>query len=152
MAAPLETPRTSATSKHAAWRALEDHHKIMRGLHLRNLFADDPSRQTQPSLATVASHAEVPANGLAPLSPRFNNNDTALPSTTPHATAAPCPDLPEWRDLRWLWQPRARSGGLRRRVEQARQRDRALQGHRNLRRGLCGKMRRSFPSTAEIGQ
>ncbi len=28
----------------AAWRALKDHHAAMRGLHLRNLFADDPAR------------------------------------------------------------------------------------------------------------
>ena len=33
-----------STSKHPAWRALQDHHVTMRGLHLRNLFADDPGR------------------------------------------------------------------------------------------------------------
>jgi glucose-6-phosphate isomerase len=31
-------------SKHAVWRALEDHRETMRGLHLRTLFADDPAR------------------------------------------------------------------------------------------------------------
>jgi len=32
------------TNKHAIWRALQDHHVAMRGLHLRKLFADDPAR------------------------------------------------------------------------------------------------------------
>src|SRR3984885_15662562 len=44
MAAQLETPRTRSTSKHAVWQSLEDHHETMRGLHLRNLFANDPTR------------------------------------------------------------------------------------------------------------
>src|SRR5216684_4216573 len=44
MAARSETPRTRSASKHAAWQALEDHHATMRSLHLRNLFADDPTR------------------------------------------------------------------------------------------------------------
>jgi len=30
--------------RHAAWRALENHHVTMRGQNLRNLFADDPAR------------------------------------------------------------------------------------------------------------
>jgi glucose-6-phosphate isomerase len=33
-----------STRNHLAWRALQDHHVTMRGLHLRNLFADDPAR------------------------------------------------------------------------------------------------------------
>jgi glucose-6-phosphate isomerase len=44
MAAPSETSRTRSTSKHAAWQALADHYETMRGLQLRNLFADDPAR------------------------------------------------------------------------------------------------------------
>jgi glucose-6-phosphate isomerase len=44
MAAPSETSRTQSTSRHAAWRALADHYETMRGLQLRNLFADDPAR------------------------------------------------------------------------------------------------------------
>jgi glucose-6-phosphate isomerase len=38
--ASLTVPRT----KSAAWQALADHHKTMRDLHLRKLFADDPAR------------------------------------------------------------------------------------------------------------
>jgi glucose-6-phosphate isomerase len=44
MAARSETARTQPTGKHAAWRALEDHHRSMRDRHLRKLFADDPAR------------------------------------------------------------------------------------------------------------
>src|SRR5271163_1319351 len=44
MTAQSETPRTRSTSKRAVWQTLEDHHETMRGLHLRNLFADDPAR------------------------------------------------------------------------------------------------------------
>ena len=44
MAAPSETPRTRSTSRPAAWQALADHYETMRGLQLRNLFADDPAR------------------------------------------------------------------------------------------------------------
>jgi glucose-6-phosphate isomerase len=44
MAARSETSRTRPTGKHEVWRALEDHHGVMRGRHLRELFADDPAR------------------------------------------------------------------------------------------------------------
>jgi glucose-6-phosphate isomerase len=44
MAAHLEVPWTQLTGKQAAWRALEDHQRAMRGRHLRTLFADDPAR------------------------------------------------------------------------------------------------------------
>src|SRR3954466_6824778 len=44
MAVPSETSRNRSTSRHAAWQALTDHYETMRGLQLRNLFADDPAR------------------------------------------------------------------------------------------------------------
>ena len=44
MPAQSEAPRTRSTSNHAIWKALEDHHVTMRGLHLQNLFAEDPAR------------------------------------------------------------------------------------------------------------
>jgi glucose-6-phosphate isomerase len=44
MAARSEIPRTRSTSRDAAWRALADHYETIRGRHLRNLFADDPTR------------------------------------------------------------------------------------------------------------
>src|SRR3954454_23597063 len=44
MAAPSQTARNRSTSRHAAWQALADHYETMRGLQLRDLFADDPAR------------------------------------------------------------------------------------------------------------
>src|SRR6476469_9285259 len=44
MAAPSQTSRNRSTSRHAAWQALADHYDTMRGLQLRDLFADDPAR------------------------------------------------------------------------------------------------------------
>ena len=44
MAAPSQTSRNQSTSRHAAWQALADHYETMRGLQLRDLFADDPAR------------------------------------------------------------------------------------------------------------
>jgi glucose-6-phosphate isomerase len=44
MAAGSKTSRMRSTSKPAAWQALEDHYQTTRHLHLRNLFADDPTR------------------------------------------------------------------------------------------------------------
>ena len=31
-------------TKRSAWKALENHYRKIRGLHLRDLFADDPTR------------------------------------------------------------------------------------------------------------
>src|SRR3974377_403039 len=33
-----------STNKQTIWRALQDHHAVMRGSHLKKLFADDPAR------------------------------------------------------------------------------------------------------------
>ena len=44
MAARSEISRTPSTSTHAAWQALRDHYETVRDLHLRDLFADDPTR------------------------------------------------------------------------------------------------------------
>ena len=44
MAAPSQTSRNRSTSRLAAWQALADHYETMRGLQLRDLFADDPAR------------------------------------------------------------------------------------------------------------
>lgn len=44
MAAQSGTSRTRSVGKPAVWQTLEDHYETMRGLHLRNLFADDPAR------------------------------------------------------------------------------------------------------------
>ena len=44
MAARSELARGDSTSRQGAWRALEDHYGTMRGRHLRDLFAGDPTR------------------------------------------------------------------------------------------------------------
>src|SRR6187200_2200999 len=44
MTAQSEISRTQRTARHAAWQALEDHQRAMRGRHLRKMFADDPAR------------------------------------------------------------------------------------------------------------
>src|SRR5262245_50721805 len=44
MTARSETSRTRSRNKRGAWRALEDHYEAMRARHLRDLFADDPTR------------------------------------------------------------------------------------------------------------
>ena len=38
------TPATEAITSHAAWRALEAHHRAIRDKHLRELFAGEPDR------------------------------------------------------------------------------------------------------------
>jgi glucose-6-phosphate isomerase len=43
-AAGSETLRSRSSSRHAAWQALQKHYEAIRGLHLRDLFTDDPMR------------------------------------------------------------------------------------------------------------
>jgi glucose-6-phosphate isomerase len=43
-AAGAKSPRTAPLTKRKAWKALAAHYKSVRGLHLRTLFADDPTR------------------------------------------------------------------------------------------------------------
>ena len=50
-----------STSKHAVWRALEDHHVTMRGLHLRTLFADDPGRGERMTAEAAGGHRQLNA-------------------------------------------------------------------------------------------
>src|SRR5262245_25530785 len=44
VAARSGTARKQSRGKRAVWRDLQDHYTTMQGLHLRNLFADDPAR------------------------------------------------------------------------------------------------------------
>jgi glucose-6-phosphate isomerase len=44
MPMPQGTPSNRTAGKRAAWKALEDHQKKMRQVHLRDLFTDDPGR------------------------------------------------------------------------------------------------------------
>ena len=64
MAARSETPRTRSTSKHAVWQALEDHHETMGSLHLRNLFADDPTRGERMTAEAAGVYLDYSKNRI----------------------------------------------------------------------------------------
>ncbi len=48
----------------AEWRALRDHHQTLRDVHLRDLFADDPSRAATLSLDAVDLHLDYSKHRL----------------------------------------------------------------------------------------
>ena len=64
MAARSETSHTRSTSKHAVWQALEDHHETMRDLHLRNLFADDPTRGERMTAEAAGVYLDYSKNRI----------------------------------------------------------------------------------------
>src|SRR5271156_1479602 len=64
MTAQSETPRTRSTSKRAVWQTLEDHHETMRGLHLRNLFADDPARGERMTAEAAGVYLDYSKNRI----------------------------------------------------------------------------------------
>ena len=64
MAELSETPRTRSTSKHVVWQRLEDHHESMRGLHLRNLFADDPARGERMTAEAAGVYLDYSKNRI----------------------------------------------------------------------------------------
>jgi glucose-6-phosphate isomerase len=64
MAEQSETPRTRSTSKHVVWQRLEDHHETMRGLHLRNLFADDPARGERMTAEAAGVYLDYSKNRI----------------------------------------------------------------------------------------
>jgi glucose-6-phosphate isomerase len=64
MAERSEIPHARSTSKHAIWRALEDHHETMRGLHLRSLFADDPRRGERMTTEAAGVYLDYSKNRI----------------------------------------------------------------------------------------
>jgi glucose-6-phosphate isomerase len=64
MRARSEAPRTRSASKHAVWRALEDHHVVMWGLHLGNLFADDPARGERMTAEAAGVYLDYSKNRI----------------------------------------------------------------------------------------
>ena len=64
MTAQSEAPRTRSTSKRAVWQTLEDHHETMRGLHLRNLFADDPARGERMTAEAAGVYLDYSKNRI----------------------------------------------------------------------------------------
>src|ERR671924_926845 len=54
---PLPTTRP-------AWKALEAHHQQVRALHLRNLFADDPTRGERMTAEAVGLYLDFSKNRI----------------------------------------------------------------------------------------
>jgi glucose-6-phosphate isomerase len=61
MAVHLEVPWTQLTGKQAAWRALEDHQRAIRGRHLRTLFAD-PARSERMTMEAAGVFLDYSKN------------------------------------------------------------------------------------------
>ena len=64
MAARSETSRTRSTNKRAAWQALEAHYETMRVLHLRSLFADDPTRGARMTVDAAGVYLDYAKNRI----------------------------------------------------------------------------------------
>jgi glucose-6-phosphate isomerase len=64
MPARSEATRTRLASKLPVWQALEDHHVTMRGLHLRNLFADDPKRGERMTAEAAGVYLDYSKNRI----------------------------------------------------------------------------------------
>jgi glucose-6-phosphate isomerase len=64
MEARSETVPTQSTGKHAVWRDLKDHHALMRRLHLRSLFADDPARGERMAAEAAGVYLDYSKNRI----------------------------------------------------------------------------------------
>jgi glucose-6-phosphate isomerase len=53
---------TQSVTEHAAWNALVVHHQNVRGLHLRELFADDPTRGKRMTIEAVGLYLDYSKN------------------------------------------------------------------------------------------
>ncbi len=57
----MATTMTSLRQR-AAWKALEEHHDAIRGVHLRDLFADDPGRGERLAVEDVGLYLDYSKN------------------------------------------------------------------------------------------
>jgi glucose-6-phosphate isomerase len=64
MATRLGTAPTQSRGKHAVWRDLQDHYAVMQGLHLRSLFADDPSRGERMTAEAAGVYLDYSKNRI----------------------------------------------------------------------------------------
>lgn len=62
MAARAEAITKRPTLKPRAWKDLRSHHKEVRDLHLRQLFADDPKRGARLTLEAVGLYLDYSKN------------------------------------------------------------------------------------------
>jgi glucose-6-phosphate isomerase len=59
-----ETPVTRSASRRAAWKALAEHCEAMRARHLRDLFADDPTRGERMSAEIAGVYLDYSKNRI----------------------------------------------------------------------------------------
>jgi glucose-6-phosphate isomerase len=64
VAAQSGTARTQSRGKRAVWRNLQDHYTTMQGLHLRNLFADDPARGERMTAEAAGIYLDYSKNRI----------------------------------------------------------------------------------------
>ncbi|MGA7077939.1 MAG: glucose-6-phosphate isomerase [Terriglobales bacterium] len=64
MAARAEAIAKRPASKRRAWKDLSSHHKEVRDLHLRQLFADDPKRGTRLTAEAVGLYLDYSKNRI----------------------------------------------------------------------------------------
>jgi glucose-6-phosphate isomerase len=64
MATRLGTTPTQSRGNHAVWRDLQDHYAVMRGLHLRSLFAD-PARGERMTAEAAGVHLDYSKNRIS---------------------------------------------------------------------------------------
>src|SRR5215470_8208059 len=55
-------PTTKAVTERGAWNALFAHHQKVRDLHLRKLFADDPTRGERMTVDAVGLYLDYSKN------------------------------------------------------------------------------------------
>ena len=64
MAAEITTMAKPKEGRRTAWKALEAHHKKMRGLHLRDLFANDPMRGERMAVEGAGIYLDYSKNRI----------------------------------------------------------------------------------------
>jgi len=64
MATRLGTAPTQSRGKRAVWRALQDHHAVMQGMHLRSLFTDDPARGERMTAEAAGVYLDYSKNRI----------------------------------------------------------------------------------------
>jgi glucose-6-phosphate isomerase len=64
MSKQWEAPVTRCASKRAAWKALAEHCEAMRARHLRDLFADDPTRGERMSAEVAGVYLDYSKNRI----------------------------------------------------------------------------------------
>ena len=64
MAARSGNAHAQSRGKRAVWRNLQDHYKTTQGLHLRNLFADDPARGERMTAEAAGIYLDYSKNRI----------------------------------------------------------------------------------------